>query len=90
MAGTLGAILSGVGKVSDIIAEISVAAKEQARGVSQVTGALGEVDRVTQRNAASAEQSSSAAAELNGQSEELAALVGAFRLSRGGGAGRPE
>jgi len=38
--------------------------------------------KVTQRNAASAEESSSAAEELAGQSEELAAMVGAFQLDR--------
>jgi methyl-accepting chemotaxis protein len=41
---------------------------------------------VTQQNAASSEQSSSAAAELSTRAEELAAMVGAFRLS-GAGAG---
>jgi methyl-accepting chemotaxis protein len=38
---------------------------------------------VTQQNAASAEESSSAASELNGQAEELAAMVGAFQMDRG-------
>jgi methyl-accepting chemotaxis protein len=47
-----------------------------------VNGAVGEMDKVTQQNAASAEESSSAASELNGQAEELAAMVGAFQLAR--------
>jgi methyl-accepting chemotaxis protein len=51
-----------------------------------VNGAVSEMDKVTQQNAASAEQSSSAASELNGQAEELAAMVGAFQLTRHGGA----
>jgi methyl-accepting chemotaxis protein len=38
------------------------------------------MDRVTQQNAASAEESSSTAAELSGQASELASLVGGFRL----------
>ena len=38
------------------------------------------MDRVTQQNAASAEQSSSAATELSGQSQELASLVASFSL----------
>ncbi len=42
--------------------------------------AVGEMDKVTQQNAASAEQSSSAAGELSGQAEALAAMVGAFEL----------
>ncbi len=43
-----------------------------------------EMDKVTQQNAASAEESSSAASELSGQAEELAAMVGAFHIGRGG------
>ena len=49
-----------------------------------MTSAVGEMDKVTQQNAASAEESSSAASELNGQAEELAAMVGAFQLERPG------
>jgi methyl-accepting chemotaxis protein len=88
VAGKLSEILGGVTKVSEIVSEISAAAREQARGFEQVTRAIGEMDKVTQQNAASAEQSSSAASELNGQSEELAGMVGSFRISQqqGGGA----
>jgi len=82
VATKLGEIGAGISKVSDIISEIAAAAREQASGVDQVTRAIGEMDKVTQQNAASAEESSSAASELNGQSEELAAMVGAFRISR--------
>jgi methyl-accepting chemotaxis protein len=47
-----------------------------------VNQAVGEMDKVTQQNAASAEESSSAASELSGQAEELAAMVGAFSIER--------
>ena len=40
------------------------------------------MNRVTQQNAANSEESSSAAAELSSQSEELAAMVSSFQLSR--------
>ena len=46
------------------------------------------MDKVTQQNAASAEESSSAASELNAQAEELAAMVGAFRIEREAQGGR--
>jgi methyl-accepting chemotaxis protein len=84
VAGKLGEIVSGIGKVSDIVSEIAAAAKAQTTGIDEVSGAVGEMDKVTQQNAASAEQSSSAASELSGQAEELAAMVGAFQLGRGG------
>jgi methyl-accepting chemotaxis protein len=44
------------------------------------------MNKVTQQNAANSEESSSAAAELSSQSEELAAMVGSFQLSRAVGA----
>ncbi len=40
------------------------------------------MDTVTQQDAANSEESSSAAAELSGQSEELAAMVQTFQLDR--------
>jgi methyl-accepting chemotaxis protein len=76
----LATIASGVGKVTDIVFEISASAKEQAQGIGQVNEAVAEAGKVTQQNAASSEQSSSAATELSGQAQELAAMVGSFRL----------
>ncbi|MBK9518761.1 MAG: PAS domain-containing protein [Anaeromyxobacter sp.] len=86
VAGQLGQIVAGIGKVSDIVSEIAAAAKAQTGGIQEVSQAVAEMDKVTQQNAASAEQSSSAASELNGQAEELAAMVGAFQLARPGSA----
>jgi methyl-accepting chemotaxis protein len=74
-------IATGVSQVTDIVAKIATAAKAQSTGIGQLTKAVSEMDKVTQQNAASAEQSSSAASELSGQAEELAAMVGAFRLA---------
>ncbi|HTN52862.1 MAG TPA: methyl-accepting chemotaxis protein [Anaeromyxobacter sp.] len=82
VAGKLGEIVEGVGKVSDIVSEIASTARQQATGIEQVVTAMSEMDRVTQQNAASAEESSSAASELSGQAEELAAMVGSFQLER--------
>jgi methyl-accepting chemotaxis protein len=82
MAGKLGEIVGGIGKVTAIVAEIAAAAREQSTGIDAVTSAVGEMDKVTQQNAASAEESSSASSELNGQAEELAAMVGAFQIER--------
>jgi methyl-accepting chemotaxis protein len=83
VAGRLSTIVGGVSKVSDLVSEISAAARSQAEGVAQVERSLAEMDKVTQQNAASAEQSSSAASELSGQAEELASMVAGFELDRG-------
>ncbi len=87
VAQKLGEIVQGVGKVTDIVSEIAATAKEQTSGIDQVNKAVAEMNKVTQQNAASAEESSSAASELSGQSEELAAMVGAFQLDRSAGKG---
>jgi len=79
-AGRLGEIVDGIGKVGDIVSEIAIAARDQTAGIDGVTGAVGNMDKVTQQNAASAEESSSAASELSGQAEELSAMVAGFQL----------
>jgi methyl-accepting chemotaxis protein len=85
----LGQIASGIAKVTGIVGELAASAREQASGIDQLTKAVSQMDRVTQQNAASSEESSSAAAELSGQSEELAAMVGAFQLERAATVLRP-
>ncbi len=83
VAKALEEIVTGVGKATDLVGEIAAASKEQAQGITQVNTAVSEMDKVTQQNAANAEESASAAEELNAQAEqmnqvvaELAALVG--------------
>ncbi|MBK9517720.1 MAG: chemotaxis protein [Anaeromyxobacter sp.] len=84
VAARLGEIVTSVGKVTGVMGEIADAARSQAGAIDQVHQAVSEMDKVTQHNAASAEQSSSAASELNGQAEELEAMVGSFTLTRRG------
>ncbi len=78
----LGEITGSVSKVTDIMAEIAAGASEQAKGIEQVNQAIALMDKVTQQNAASSEQSSAAAAELNSQSTDLHDLVATFQLER--------
>jgi methyl-accepting chemotaxis protein len=73
-------ISGSVTKVTDIVAEIAASAKEQSAGIDQINRAMSQMNSVTQQSAASSEESSSAAADLSGQAEELAAMVGSFRL----------
>ena len=86
VAGKLGEIVGGIGKVTDIVSEISAAGADQSAGIEGVTKAVGEMDRVTQQNAASAEESASAASELSAQAEELGNMIASFQLTRGNGA----
>jgi methyl-accepting chemotaxis protein len=73
-------------KVNDLVVEIATASKEQTQGLSQVGVAVTQMDKVTQSNAANAEETASAAEELNAQAktllenvEELLKLVGGSR-----------
>jgi len=72
-----------VSKAGELIGEIAASSKAQAQGIDQVSQAVLEMDRVTQQNAAHAQQSAGASEELNAQAgrmkstiDELAALIG--------------
>ncbi|MBL8345219.1 MAG: HAMP domain-containing protein [Rubrivivax sp.] len=77
---TIGEVVQQVRRVSELIAEISVASKEQTSGFGQVNGAITHLDQVTQQNAALVQQSASAAEGLRRQADELAAAIGVFRV----------
>ena len=50
-----------------LVAEIAMAAREQAQGITQIGTAMAQIDKVTQANAANAEQTSHATEELTSQ-----------------------
>ena len=64
--------------VSDLIAEITLASKEQSIGIGQVGQAVGKLDEMTQQNAAMVEQSSAAATSLSDQALRLREAVSVF------------
>jgi methyl-accepting chemotaxis protein len=72
-------------KVGELVAEIAAASKEQAQGIEQINRAVSEMDKVVQRNAASAEESASAAEEMTSQAEKMKVHVaGIVSLIKGG------
>ena len=77
---TMKEIVGSVQRVTDIIGEITAAATEQSAGIGQVNGAVTQLDRMTQQNAALVEQSAAAAESLKEQAVSLASVVGTFRL----------
>jgi methyl-accepting chemotaxis protein len=68
-------ILGRVRKVDDLVADIANSAREQNQGISQVNIAVTQMDKITQANAASAEESASAAEELSAQANTLLEVV---------------
>ena len=77
---TMTEIVASVQRVTDIIGEISAAAGEQSTGISQVNGAVSDLDSMTQQNAALVEESAAAAESLKQQAHLLAEVVGRFQL----------
>jgi methyl-accepting chemotaxis protein len=73
--------VSSVQRVGDIIGEITAAASEQSAGIGQVNQSVGEIDRMTQQNAALVEESAAAAESLREQAARLSQVVQQFRLS---------
>ena len=75
LAKALSGITDSSAKVSDLVAEIAAASKEQAQGIDQVNIAVNQMDKVTQQNASNAEESASASEEMSSQAETLKGLV---------------
>jgi len=78
---TMSEIVAAIGRVNDIVAEISAASMEQSSGVSQVGLAVSQMDQVTQQNAALVEESAAAAESLSQQAMGLVQAVSVFRLA---------
>ncbi len=75
VSGMLTEIVGQVRTMDTLVAEIANASSEQSHGIDQVNIAVSQMDKITQGNAASAEESAAAAEELNAQSTELQSLV---------------
>ncbi|MDQ8184232.1 methyl-accepting chemotaxis protein [Pelagicoccus sp. SDUM812002] len=73
---SLEAILRNVEKVDEIMVDISNASRDQSEGISQINHAIGQMNETTQSSAASAEETASAACDLNHIGNELRDYVG--------------
>ena len=76
---SLDEIVRKVAAVDSLVAEISTAAKEQSQGIQQVGTAMTQLDKVTQGNATNAQQSASAAEQLNSQAHTMQDTVAYLR-----------
>jgi methyl-accepting chemotaxis protein len=79
---TIGDIVNNAQKVSSFITEITTASTEQSQGLAEVNAAVGQLDQMTQQNAALVEQSAAAADSLREQAQRLAEVVAVFRLNQ--------
>ena len=75
-------IVSGIGRVADLVSEIARATAEQASGLDEVNIAIAQMDEMTQKNAALVEESTAAARSLEDQADQLRQQMTFFTLER--------
>ena len=76
-------IVTSVKRVAAIMSEIASASQEQSAGIEQVNQAVGQMDEITQQNAALVEEAAAASESMQQQAQKLAEMVDAFRLVQG-------
>jgi aerotaxis receptor len=73
--------LAAAGSVNQMLEGISTATAQQKTGISQINEAVGQIDTITQQNAAMVEEFSAAARSLQAQVEAVTHSMRLFRLS---------
>ncbi|NVI84141.1 methyl-accepting chemotaxis protein [Janthinobacterium sp. BJB401] len=76
---TMSEVVASVARVSNIIAEITVASQEQSTGIEQINQAVTQMDSVTQQNASLVEEAAAAAESLRDQASHLVQTVSIFK-----------
>ncbi|MDR3457827.1 MAG: methyl-accepting chemotaxis protein [Verrucomicrobiae bacterium] len=89
VAAALNDIVTKAREMDELATQLAGASREQMQGITQINTAVGQVDKVTQTNAACAEESASVVGELNAQvatmkssATELLRLVGAGAVEK--------
>jgi len=77
---TMEEIVSSIRGVTVMMSEISAASAEQTAGIEQVNMAIGQMDDVTQQNAALVEEAAAAAESLEEQAQSLSDTVAQFKV----------
>ncbi len=90
VAEAIRAVTQEAATVRILVDDVSLASQEQVRGIEQVARAITQMERVTQKTTANAEESATAADELHAQSETLSEVARRLTAMVGGnnGAGR--
>jgi methyl-accepting chemotaxis protein/methyl-accepting chemotaxis protein-1 (serine sensor receptor) len=83
MAGAVRSVTESAVRVKTLVDQVNLGSQEQARGMEQISRAIVQMEQVTQRTAAGAEQSASAGAELDGHASMLRDLVREMHLMVG-------
>ena len=75
-------------QVSEMIAEIAVASRQQSSGVEEINRAITQLEGVTQQNAAVVEEASASARAFEEETRKLSELVSRFKIKQA--SGRPQ
>ncbi len=73
-------IATQVAETNRAMAEITAAAQEQAAGLVQLNATVAQMDKVTQQNAAMAEESTAASHTVAQEADQLTRLIGKFQV----------
>lgn len=75
-------IVSGVGKVTDLVSEISASCNEQAQGIAETNLGISQIDTVTQQNTANSEETAASAEQMASQAAQLRSMLQRFTLKK--------
>jgi len=81
---TMSEIVASIGRVTNIMGEISSASSEQESGIHEINNAIGDMDTVTQQNAALVEEAAAMAESVHEEANKLTQLVSYFKLGAAG------
>ena len=81
-------ITASANQVKTLIDEVDMGSQAQARGIERISMAVGQMEKVTQRNAASAEESAAASEEMAAQARSLEQTVQRLQRVAGQDIGR--
>ena len=82
-AGAVRSMTDNAVRVKNLVDEVSLGSQEQARGMEQITRAVGQMENVTQKTAAGAEETASAGAQLEAHAGVLRTLAQEMRAMVG-------
>jgi len=77
---TMSEIVVSIKRVTDIMAEIAAASAEQSTGIEEISGAVNQMDEMTQQNAALVEQAAASAESLLEQATDMSQAVAVFKF----------
>jgi len=77
-------VVDSVKRVTNVIAEIETASREQSAGIEQINKAMAQMDEITQRDAQMAAQLIETAEALHGQSTQMLSAISSFSMQDAG------